>query len=363
VLANEEIIDGLSERGAFPVERLPLRQWVLHITQCADELEAGLQDVDWPEGTVTSQKQWIGRSTGATVSFAVQGRVGEQVDVFTTRVDTLMGATYVVLAPENPLVIRITSAAQEAVVAAYRQRIAGKSDLERTDTGADRGKTGVFTGAYVVHPVSGAPLPVWVADYVLPNYGTGSVMAVPAHDDRDYEFATKFDLPILRVVQPADGEEGGVGELPFTAHGQVCASGPGLDGLSTADAQRVVTEQLAALGAGGAQVNYKLRDWVFSRQRYWGEPIPIYFPVTMLTEGGEGSPAEGAAHEIDYDSPHAVPESELPLRLPAMGACVCLCVFACSCMCVSFISVSFSHKHTLTSSSSPSATTRRLQAR
>lgn len=312
VLANEEIIDGLSERGGHPVERLPLRQWVLHITQYASELELGLGDVDWPEGTLASQKQWIGRSSGASVTFAIEGHSEERIEVFTTRADTLHGVTYVVLAPEHRLVAEVTRPSHMEQVNAYISSISGKSDLERTSTGKEKGKTGANTGAFAVHPVSAERLPIWIADYVLPNYGTGCVMAVPAHDERDFEFASKFGLDIKRVVTPTDGSNG---VLPYCEHGITCNSGT-LDGLSTLEAQTRVIEELESLGKGEEKVTYKLRDWVFSRQRYWGEPIPIYFPVKMLERG---SPVDGASHEIDYESPIAVEESELPLKLPEMS--------------------------------------------
>jgi len=199
VLANEEVIDGLSERGNHPVIRQPLRQWVLKITEYADKLEAGLDDMQWPEGTLSAQRQWIGRSVGASIQFKVESS-DKVIEVFTTRADTLMGVSYVVLAPESPLVAELTSAANRDSVDNYIKEIASKSDMERTSTGKDKGKTGVALGAYAIHPITGAKLPVWIADYVLAGYGTGAVMAVPAHDERDFEFAQKFQLPILRVV-------------------------------------------------------------------------------------------------------------------------------------------------------------------
>ena len=312
VLANEEVINGLSERGSHPVERQPLRQWVLKITKYADKLEEGLKNMQWPEGTLAAQKSWIGRSEGANIRFKVQGR-DDVIEVFTTRPDTVMGVTYVVMAPEHPLVEQITTAANRAAVDAYVRDVKSKSDMERTSTGKDRGKTGVPTGALAVHPLTGEALAVWIADYVLYGYGTGIVMAVPAHDERDFDFATKFQLSIKRVVSSKDGEDA----LPMVAEGTACNSGAGIDGLSTAEAKEAAVQKLAQANAGSAQVTYKLRDWVFSRQRYWGEPIPIYFPVEMAP-GASGSPADGAAHRIAYESPIAVDESELPLRLPDM---------------------------------------------
>jgi len=326
VLANEEIIDGLSERGNFPVVRQPLRQWVLHITKYADQLEAGLQGLQWPEGTLATQKQWIGRSAGVSVKFAVEGHDGTDIEVFTTRADTLLGVTYVVIAPENPLALKITTAQQLQEVLAYTQAVCGKSDLERTSTGKDKGKTGVDTGAVAVHPLSGRRLPIWVADYVLPNYGTGCVMAVPAHDDRDYQFAQKFGLDIKQVVMPVaapaeskgGGEAGGEEILPFGDLGIICNSHTDVDGLTSQEAQEVLVQKLQKLNAGAEKITYKLRDWVFSRQRYWGEPIPIYFPVEMLTADGSGTPLDGSPFQVDYNTPIAVDDSELPLKLPDM---------------------------------------------
>jgi len=316
VLANEEIIDGLSERGSHPVVRAPLRQWVLKITDYADKLLDGLDDLDWPAGTLRSQREWIGRSEGASVKFRVQGLEDETVEVFTTRPDTLMGATYVCLAPEHPLVARLSDANREAVDA-YVAAAARKSDLDRTATSE---KTGVPTGSSVIHPLTGEALPLWVADYVLGAYGTGAVMAVPAHDSRDYAFAEAFDLPVKVVVESKAGAED---ELPFVGSGVAVNSGDKYDGLKTAKAKKAVTYDLDQRDAGGAQVTYKLRDWVFSRQRYWGEPIPITFPVL----DGDGAPlmADGAvdprtaadeAFAVDYANPAPVPEGELPLELP-----------------------------------------------
>ena len=316
VLANEEVIDGLSERGNFPVIRQPLRQWVLKITEYADKLEAGLVDMKWPEGTLTAQKSWIGRSVGASISFQIDGHAGKDIEVFTTRPDTLMGVTYVVIAPESSLVDQITTPEQKDAVSAYVKQVASKSDLERTSTGKDKGKTGVNTGAFAIHPITGEQVPILVADYVLASYGTGCVMAVPAHDERDYEFAKTFDLPIKRVISSKKGGE--EDELPFCDSGFVMNSGD-FDNMSTAEAKTSIVSALKESNAGDEKVTYKLRDWVFSRQRYWGEPIPIYFPVTMTTTDGQGNPINGDAHEIDYNSPIAVPDEELPLKLPEMS--------------------------------------------
>lgn len=312
VLSNEEVIDGLSERGNHPVVRQPLRQWVFQITKYADKLEAGLEGMQWPEGTLTAQKQWIGRSSGASIRFAVAG-TDKTVEVFTTRADTIMGVTYVVLAPEQELVAQITSPGNRAAVEEYVKRTASKSDLERTSVGKDRGKTGVPLGAFAIHPFTGEQIPIWAADYVLAGYGTGAVMAVPAHDERDFEFAQLNDLAVKQVIRSANSTEA---LLPYTEEGVTVNSGV-FDGVSSAEGRRLVMERLAAEGAGGEKVTYKLRDWVFSRQRYWGEPIPIYFSVDM-TDAVSGDPRKGDAHVIRYDQPIAVDDSDLPLKLPDM---------------------------------------------
>lgn len=331
MLANEEIIDGLSERGSHPVVRQPLRQWILKITQYADRLEEHLDmnksgdlALQWPEGTLSAQKQWIGKSTGAEIKFVLSGsNYNKSIDVFTTRSDTLMGVSYLVLAPEHALVPELTTPEQSAAVATYLRNITGKSDMERTSIGKDRGKTGVYLGSSAVHPLTGELLPVWIADYVLAGYGTGAVMAVPAHDERDHAFATLFNLPIRQVVAPtADSTTSATTtevSLPFTEEGVVINSGSALDGKESKEAQQVVVQQLEAKALGKSLVSYKLRDWVFSRQRYWGEPIPIYFPVEMLTADGSGSPIDDAPHRVLYDQPIPVDESELPLKLPDMS--------------------------------------------
>ncbi|MHC5280565.1 leucine--tRNA ligase [Listeria kieliensis] len=287
VLANEEVIDGKSERGGFPVYRKPMRQWMLKITAYADRLIDDLELVDWPENIKDMQRNWIGRSEGAEVSFQVDGR-GEQIDVFTTRPDTLFGATYVVLAPEHELVEQITTADQKEAVEAYKKQVELKSELERTDLAKE--KTGVATGAYVINPATNEKIPVWIADYVLIQYGTGAVMAVPGHDERDHEFAKQFNLPILEVVKGGDVEK-----EAYSGDGVHVNSGF-LDGLDKEEAIRVISEWLETEGAGKRKITYRLRDWLFSRQRYWGEPIPV-----IHWEDGETT---------------LVPEEELPLLLP-----------------------------------------------
>jgi leucyl-tRNA synthetase len=287
VLANEEVIDGKSERGGHPVIRKPMKQWMLRITAYADRLLEDLEELDWPESIKEMQRNWIGRSEGANVHFAVDGH-DETFTVFTTRPDTLFGATYAVLAPEHPLVAQITTPEQKEAVEAYLQQIQSKSDLERTDLAKE--KTGVFTGAYAVNPVNGEKLPIWIADYVLMSYGTGAIMAVPAHDERDYEFAKKFNLPIKEVVAGGD-----VTKEAYTGDGEHMNSGF-LNGLNKEEAIKKMIEWLEENGKGEKKVSYRLRDWLFSRQRYWGEPIPI-----IHWEDGTMTP---------------VPEEELPLMLP-----------------------------------------------
>ncbi len=285
VLANEEVVDGKSEVGGFPVERRPMRQWMLRITAYAQRLIDELDGLDWPESIKLLQRNWIGRSEGAHVTF----RVGESaVTVFTTRPDTLFGATYMVLSPEHPLVAQITTTEQKAAVEAYQKSVSSKSDLERTELAKD--KTGVFTGAFATNPVNNEPIPVWIADYVLMGYGTGAIMAVPAHDERDFEFAKKFGLPITQVVQPPEGKEW----QGYTDDGVSVNSGF-LNGLHTAEAKKAITAWLEERGLGKGTTNFKLRDWLFSRQRYWGEPFPIVW--------------ENGQHR-------SIPENELPLTPP-----------------------------------------------
>ncbi|WP_454861881.1 leucine--tRNA ligase [Peribacillus frigoritolerans] len=287
VLANEEVIDGKSERGGHPVERRPMKQWMLRITAYADRLIDDLNDVDWPENIKDMQRNWIGRSEGAEVTFNIDG-FDETFTVFTTRPDTLFGATYAVLAPEHPFVDKITTADQSAAVEAYLNEVKHKSDLERTDLAKD--KSGVFTGAYAINPVNGEKMPIWIADYVLISYGTGAIMAVPAHDERDYEFAVKFDLPIKEVVAGGD-----VTSEAYTGDG-LHVNSEFLDGLNKEDAISTMIKWLEEKEIGTKKITYRLRDWLFSRQRYWGEPIPI-----IHWEDGTMSP---------------VKEEELPLILP-----------------------------------------------
>ncbi|MBL9183405.1 MAG: leucine--tRNA ligase, partial [Verrucomicrobiaceae bacterium] len=289
VLANEEVVDGKSEVGGFPVERRPMRQWMLRITSYAQRLIDELDGLDWPESIKLLQRNWIGRSEGAHVTFKVDG-IDETITVFTTRPDTLFGATYMVLAPEHRLVDEITSEEQLPAVEAYREKTARKSDLERTELAKE--KSGVFTGAYAINPVNNERIPIWIADYVLMGYGTGAIMAVPAHDERDFEFAKKFDLPIKQVVQPPEGHDW----QGYTDNGIAVNSGF-LDGLPTPEAKKKIAAWLEEKGLGKGTTNFKLRDWLFSRQRYWGEPFPIVW--------------ENGQHR-------SLPESELPLLPPTL---------------------------------------------
>jgi leucyl-tRNA synthetase len=312
VLANEEVIDGKSERGDHPVVRTPLRQWMLRITAYADRLAEDLAEVDWPEGTLTMQREWIGRSEGAEIVFGVDGHAGESIAVFTTRPDTLFGVTYMVLAPEHPLVAKLTTPERRAEVDAYVARAAQKSDRDRIAQA--KTKTGVPIGGFAIHPLTGAKVPIWIGDYVIGTYGTGAVMGVPGHDERDYELAKAYGLPIVEVVSPDNAPRGSL-DAAFVDDG-FSVNSPGFDGLSTADCKRAIVAELEKKGRGKKKVTYKLRDWVFSRQRYWGEPIPVYFPVE-LPEGGD--PRGGAKTIVRYDQPIAVDTSELPLRLPALA--------------------------------------------
>ena len=307
VLANEEVIDGFSERGHHPVIRQPLRQWQLKITAYADRLSQELEGLEWPE-TKQKQREWIGRSEGAEVHFPVQGKE-EVITVYTTRPDTLFGATYMVVAPDHPMTEGLCTPEQRDSVMEYAERASRKSDLERTATSKE--KTGVFTGAYATNPVNGRTVPIYTADYVLGSYGTGAVMAVPAHDSRDFEFAKAFGLEVIEVVSP-DGALHEQLDQAYVEPGIAVRSGQ-FDGLKTEECKRRIVEHLEATGQGKRQVNYKLRDWIFSRQRYWGEPIPIYFPVHT-----EGDPRRGAEYSIDYSKPIPMDESELPLQLPQL---------------------------------------------
>lgn len=322
VLANEEVIDGKSERGGHPVQRIPLRQWMLRITAYADRLLSDLEGLDWSPSIKKLQIDWIGRSTGAEVDFPViepaefeswrAARKGvafpatqpeKTIRVYTTRPDTLYGATYMVIAPEHPLVKQIVTAEQSDSVQSYCDAASFKSDRDRTD--GDKKKTGVFTGAYAINPVTGKPIPIWVADYVLIGYGTGAIMAVPGHDDRDFEFAQAYALPVTCVVRPSSSVENLEGILA----GTVCYTGPGtamnsggLDGLDTEQAKAKIIESLAAAGIANQAVNYKLRDWLFSRQRFWGEPFPILHELDAV-----GNPT-GRKRAVDRD--------QLPVDLP-----------------------------------------------
>ncbi|UOR11868.1 leucine--tRNA ligase [Halobacillus amylolyticus] len=287
VLANEEVIDGKSERGGHPVERRPMKQWMLKITAYADRLLEDLEELDWPESIKDMQRNWIGKSEGAEVSFEIAGQ-DMSFEVFTTRPDTLFGATYAVLAPEHPLVQKIVTSEQKDDVKEYIEQAQRKSDLERTDLA--KNKSGVFTGAYAINPIDGNKLPIWVADYVLMSYGSGAIMAVPAHDERDYEFATKYDLPIIEVV-----EGGEIDQEAYTGDGKHVNS-DFLNGLGKEEAIKKSIHWLESNNNGARKTTYRLRDWLFSRQRYWGEPIPI-----IHWEDGTIS---------------AVPEDQLPVTLP-----------------------------------------------
>jgi leucyl-tRNA synthetase len=308
VLANEEVINGRSERGNHPVVRQPMRQWMLKITEYAERLLDGLDGLDWSEGIKAMQRNWIGKSTGADVEFTVAGS-DETIRVYTTRPDTLFGATYMVLSPEHPMVDTLTSAQQQAAVAAYRQTAATKSDLERTELNKE--KTGVHIGSYAVNPVNGEEIPIWISDYVLMGYGTGAIMAVPAHDTRDFEFAREFGLDIRCILQPDAAEVAAEGvNVDLVLDGKACWTGNGvsinsssdrgldINGLAVGDAKQRTTEWLEEKGLGKGAVNYKLRDWLFSRQRYWGEP----FPIAHMEDG----------------SIKVLDETELPLVLPEL---------------------------------------------
>lgn len=291
VLANEEVIDGKSERGGYPVVRIPMKQWVLKITAYGDKLLAGLDDLDWPSSTIQMQRNWIGKSQGVEVDFKIE-KADKKFSVFTTRVDTLYGCTYVVLAPEHPLVKEITTEDQKESVENYINECQRKSDLERTSLNKE--KTGVFTGSYAINPVNGKKVPVYIGDYVLGSYGSGAVMAVPAHDERDYAFALKHNLPIIEVVEGGD-----ISKAAFTEDGVHINSGVA-DGMMIKEAKEAIVNLLVEKGAGRIKVNYKLRDWIFSRQRYWGEPIPV-------------------VHEDDNEYKiHALDFKDLPLVLPEL---------------------------------------------
>jgi leucyl-tRNA synthetase len=310
-LANEEVIDGKSEVGGHPCERVPMRQWMLKITDYAERLLDGLDDLDWPASTIKMQRNWIGKSEGAEVDFGVVGRPEETIRVFTTRPDTLFGATYMVLAPEHPLVSKVTTEAQAGAVEEYVRRAQQKSELERTELQDE--KTGVFTGGHARNPVNGEKIPIWIADYVLATYGTGAIMAVPAHDERDFAFAKKYDIAIREVVRPPGQADAPSPEAPEGAYVEkegtlvnsdaseraidgIAEQGVKLDGLGVQEAQEKIVAWLDDEGQGRPATTYKLRDWLFSRQRFWGEPFPI-----LLDE---------------HDAPKPVPEEDLPVTLP-----------------------------------------------
>jgi len=287
VLANEEVIDGKSERGGYPVIRMPMRQWMLKITEYADKLLEDLKDLDWPKSTLDMQANWIGKSVGTTVNFKIKDS-NLSFDVFTTRADTLFGCTYCTLAPEHPLVKQIVTKEQEKEVLAYIEKVSHKSDLERTDLNKD--KSGVFTGRYAINPINNKEVPIYIADYVLASYGSGAVMAVPAHDERDYEFAKKHNLPMIQVLEGDISKEAMVEDAKHINSSFV-------NGLNIDEAKKLITNKLIELKKGNYTVHYKLRDWLFSRQRYWGEPIPML---------------------IDGDNLIPLKEKELPLELPKL---------------------------------------------
>ena len=321
VLANEEVVDGKSEVGNHPVERRNLRQVLLRITAYAEKLLAGLNDLDWPDSTKRQQKAWIGRSEGAEVQFEIDD-CDEKLTVYTTRPDTLFGATYMVVAPEHPLLGQLVVSEKKDEVEAYVLAAAKKSDLDRTDLAKD--KSGVFTGSYCINPVNGEKIPVWVADYVLISYGTGAIMAVPAHDERDHEFAEKFDIAIKRVIAHPDKDEE-KSKLPYSGAGVMINSGE-YDGMDANVCKSKIISELEAKGVGKGAVNYKLRDWIFSRQRYWGEPIPLVwvtaedYKKAKETDGAitdlipENAVTTDKNGQVLYALP--LPPSELPLKLP-----------------------------------------------
>ncbi len=289
VLANEQVVDGACERCHTPVKRKHLTQWFFKITDYAERLLQNLDKLDWPEKTKMMQRNWIGKSVGGEITFTLED--GGEFTVFTTRADTLFGCTYVVLAPEHPLTLQITTDEHKKAVEEYIDYAARASEIDRLST--TREKTGVFTGAYAINPINGRRIPVYAADYVLATYGTGAVMAVPAHDERDFEFAAKYELPIERVIKGIEGEND---ELPFTSYDGILVNSPGFDGLTVEAGKKAILEKLASENKGGFKINYRLRDWLISRQRYWGTPIPIVY--------------------CEHCGEVPVPESELPVQLP-----------------------------------------------
>ena len=321
VLANEEVVDGKSERGNYPVERRPLRQWVLKITAYGDKLLKGIDSLDWPEATKRQQKQWIGRSEGGLVSFEVKPDI--TLEVFTTRPDTILGVSFIAIAPEHGLIDSIVSIEQKHSVEDYRKQVAAKSDLERTDLA--KNKTGVFTGSYAVHPFTGERIPIWISDYVLMHHGTGAVMGVPAHDERDFEFAQTYHLPIKQVITLSSNET-----LPAVGEGVLVNSGK-FSGLATLDARKAILSELEHLKVGKTTVQYKLHDWLFSRQRYWGEPFPIvwveekdyqYLLACDHSPFKEFLPKTPIAYTENGKSLFAVPltSKHLPLTLPEVSS-------------------------------------------
>ena len=320
VLANEEVIEGKSERGNHPVERRALRQWMLKITEYADQLLYGLKDLNWPESTKRMQEEWIGRSEGAEIAFPIKDK-NETLHVYTTRPDTLFGATYMVVAPEHPVLSAITEQSQRDDVEQYITKAKSKSEIERQ---ADKEKSGAFTGAYAINPVNNKELPVYVGDYVLWGYGSGAIMAVPAHDERDFAFAKKYNLEVIEVIQPPSEKEDN--DACYTGDGHLINSGP-YDGMDSKTAGSRITEELESHQTGKRAVNYKLRDWLFSRQRYWGEPFPIiyleekdYQKLMDLTESPyhEFLPQKPVTYTSGEKTWYAVPlpSDQLPLELP-----------------------------------------------
>lgn len=321
VLANEEVIDGKSERGNYPVERKALRQWVLKITAYGDKLMNGVETLDWPEATKRQQKLWIGRSEGGMIRFKLEN--GSFVDVFTTRPDTLFGVSFIAIAPEHPAIDSIVTPEQKQSVQAYRARIASKSDLDRTDLA--KGKTGVFTGSYAMHPLTHERIPIWVADYVLMYHGTGAVMGVPAHDERDFEFAKTYNLPIKQVIKANND-----GTLPFCCDGELINS-QSFSGRKSDEARKAILTELEQRGIGKTTVQYKLHDWLFSRQRYWGEPFPIIWvkeaDYKKLLEHKDSPfhaflPKQAIAYQEEGEMFCAIPllEKHLPLTLPEVSS-------------------------------------------
>ena len=317
VIANEQVVDGACERCHSIVERKEMRQWFFKITNYAEQLLNDLDKIDWPEKTKLMQRNWIGKSAGGEIEFELAK--GGSFKVFTTRADTLFGCSYVVLAPEHPLVNEITTPEQKDAVEEYKKQAAMQSEIDRTSTVKE--KTGVFTGAYAINPINGREVPVWVADYVLATYGTGAVMAVPAHDTRDFEFATKFNLPIERVVKSADGAPD---DLPYCAYGVAVNSGFA-DGLKTADAKKAILKKLSEIGKGGQKITYRLRDWSVSRQRYWGAPIPIiHCPHCGVVPVPEKDLPVELPYDVDFNpsgkSPLSTKESYINVKCPTCGA-------------------------------------------